>query len=429
MKTRFKILGGLALAGAALAAAVLALNHRGEAPLSDSPPLATVPIETRVARGAYLSKLGNCMGCHTAQGGTPYAGGRALPTPYGTFYSSNLTPDPDTGLGRWTSAEFWRALHNGRSRDGRWLYPAFPYPSYTHVSREDAEDLYAYFQSLPPVAQPAKPHALRFPYNTQAALAVWRALYFSPGTPPAPVAGKTPEWQRGAYLVQGLGHCAACHSPRNALGASQNPLSLAGGRMPGQPWYAPALSDPAEGGVGTWPLNEVVALLRNGQAPRASVIGPMAEVVFDSTQHWTEADLRATAVYLQDLPAPTQVVVPTRTPPATALMARGEAVYAQHCAQCHGEQGEGRPGAFPPLSGNRAITLPDATNVVQAVLQGGYLPATAGNPQPHGMPPFVQALRDEEVAAVSTFIRNRWGNQAGAVGTMDVHQVRERRGF
>lgn len=429
MKIRFKILGGLVLAGVALAAAVLALNHRGEASLTDGVQLADIPQETRVARGAYLSKLGNCMGCHTAQGGVPYAGGRALPTPYGTFYSSNLTSDPETGLGRWTSAEFWRALHNGRSKDGRWLYPAFPYPSYTHITREDAEDLYAYFQSLPPVVQAPRAHALRFPYNTQAALAVWRALYFTPGDPPVPVAGKTPEWQRGAYLVQGLGHCAACHAPRNALGASQNPLALAGGRMPGQPWYAPALNDPAEGGVSTWSLDEVVALLRTGQAPRASVIGPMAEVVFDSTQHWTEADLRATALYLQDLPASSRVVVPPRTPPSASLMTRGESVYGQHCAQCHGEQGDGRAGAFPALSGNRAVTLPDATNVVQMVLQGGYLPATAGNPQPHGMSPFVQALRDEEIAAVSTFIRNRWGNQASAVGTMEVHQVRERRGF
>lgn len=429
MKIRFKILGGLVLAGVALAAAVLALNHRGEASLTDGVQLADIPQEARVARGAYLSKLGNCMGCHTAQGGAPYAGGRALPTPYGTFYSSNLTSDPETGLGRWTSAEFWRALHNGRSKDGRWLYPAFPYPSYTHITREDAEDLYAYFQSLPPVVQAPRAHALRFPYNTQAALAVWRALYFTPGDPPVPVAGKTPEWQRGAYLVQGLGHCAACHAPRNALGASQNPLALAGGRMPGQPWYAPALNDPAEGGVSTWPLEDVVALLRTGQAPRASVIGPMAEVVFDSTQHWTEADLRATALYLQNLSAPTHVMVSPRTAPSAALMARGEAVYGQHCAQCHGEQGEGRAGAFPALSGNRAVTLSDATNVVQMVLQGGYLPATPGNPQPHGMPPFVQALRDEEIAAVSTFIRNRWGNQASAVGTMEVHQVRERRGF
>lgn len=201
--------------------------------------------------------------------------------------------------------------------------------------------------------------------------------------------------------------------------------------MPGQPWYAPALNDPAEGGVSTWPLEEVVALLRTGQAPQASVIGPMAEVVFDSTQHWTEADLRATATYLQDLPAPTQGqgAVPARTLPPAALMTRGEAVYAQHCAQCHGKQGEGRAGAFPALAGNRAVTLPQAVNGLQIVLQGGYLPATAGNPQPHGMPPFVQTLRDEEIAAVSTFIRNRWGNQGGAVGTVDVHKLREYRSF
>lgn len=427
MKKTFQLLGGLVLAGLAVAATVLALNHRGEDPLDAPAPQASVPLETRIARGAYLSRLGNCMGCHTAQGGAPYAGGRALPTPFGTLYSGNLTPDPATGLGGWTSAEFWRALHNGRSKDGRWLYPAFPYPNYTRITREDAEDLYAYFQSLPPVVQAPRPHALRFPYNTQAALAVWRALYFTPGGVPEPVAGKGPEWQRGAYLVQGLGHCAACHGPRNAWGATPNPLSLSGGAIPGQPWYAPALDDPAEGGVQAWPLRDVVALLRDGQAPGASVLGPMAEVVYDSTQHWTEADLRAVAVYLQALPAPSRAAVPAPAAVAATQMARGEALYARHCAQCHGEQGEGRPGAFPALAGNRAVKLPNAMNVVQMVVQGGYLPTTAGNPQPHGMPPFVQVLRDEDIAAVSTFIRHRWGNQAGPVGTVDVHQVRERR--
>lgn len=414
---------------AALAVAVVAVVAGGLPDFQGSQPPAVpqeeVATQEQVARGAYLARVGGCAGCHTAPGGVAYAGGRGIETPFGTVYGGNLTPDPATGLGNWSSVDFWRALHHGRSRDGRLLIPAFPYTSYTRVTRADADALHAYLRSLPAVVRPPTPHALRFPFGTQAALAVWRALYFKPGQPVADLA-RGAEWNRGAYLVNGLGHCAACHAPRNALGAERKGQALAGGRMAGDGWYAPALDVPVEAGVASWPLEDVVALLRTGVAPGAAVSGPMAEVVFRGTQYLSEADARAIAVYLRALPQRMPPVPPVGGV-ASATLARGAQVYERHCAQCHGEQGQGEPGAFPPLAGNRAVLLADTTNLLRVVLQGGYLPATAGNPRPHGMPPFRQVLGDEDVAAVLSFVRNAWGNQAPGVGTIDAYRARERR--
>ena len=419
------------------AAAIVALNLRGEDSLPSAETLKPTP--ALVAQGEYLTRVGNCMACHTVQGGAPFAGGRGIETPFGVVYSSNLTPDKATGLGAWTSAEFWRAMHNGRSKDGRLLYPAFPYTSYTHVTREDSDAIFAYLQSLPPVAQANKVHALRFPYSTQAALGVWRALFFTPAdvaqpaasAPQALATAQVPDYQRGAYLVNGLGHCAACHTPRNSLGAEQQGQALAGGLIPVQNWLAPALTDAAQAGVQRWPQADVVALLKTGVAPQASVIGPMAEVVFRSTQYLSDADARAMAVYLQALPQHAATPAKQAVAPAS-VMERGAKVYEAQCAQCHGAQGQGAKDeagqpAFPPLAGNRAVVLADPTNLVRVVLQGGYLPATAGNPRPHGMPPFQHLLGDEDVAAVATFVRNSWGNQAAGVGTIEVYRARERR--
>ena len=428
MAWRRVVLMSIAATLAALVvAAVVALNLRGEAPL----PAMTEEVPAtaaQVARGAYLARVGSCAGCHTARGGAAYAGGRGIETPFGKVFAGNLTPDVATGLGAWSSADFWRALHHGRSRDGRLLYPAFPYPNYTQVTREDSDALYAYLRSLSAVAQPRTPHALRFPFSTQAALAVWRALYFRPGQPPEDLS-RSAEWNRGAYLVQGLGHCTACHTPRNALGAERKAQALGGGTVAGQGWYAPALDMPTEAGVAQWPLQDVVALLQTGVAPQGSVTGPMAEVVFRSTQHLTPTDARAIAVYLQALPQRSAPAVVAKPPAAAAALARGAKVYEQHCAQCHGDQGQGVPGAIAALAGNRAVLQADTTNLLRVVLQGGYLPATAGNPRPHGMPPFQQTLSDEEVAAVTTFVRNSWGNQAPGVGTIEVYRARERRGM
>lgn len=418
----WKALGIVALAAVALAGWVAWANLRGEAPLDALPAPASTP--EAVARGAYLARLGNCMACHTQVGGAPYAGGRGVETPFGIVFAPNLTPDADTGLGRWSAAEFWRAMHHGRSRDGRLLTPAFPYPHFTQVTRADADALYAYLHSLPPVVQSNRPHALRFPFGTQPAIAVWRALFFTPGAPEHDAA-QSADWNRGAYLVNGLGHCAACHSPRNAFGATAG-RAFAGGLIPVQNWYAPALDAAVEAGVADWPEDDVVALLRTGVAPRGSVMGPMAEVVFRSTQYLSEADARAVAVYLQALP-PRDVPAPANQPPPAQALRRGAQVYEQHCATCHGVQGEGRPGVFPALAGNRAVTMAQPTNVVRAILQGGYAPATAGNPRPYGMPPFMHVLGDDDVAAVASYVRNAWANGAPGVATMDVYRIREGR--
>ena len=404
-------------------------------PASHSASKSERPAAEMLARGAYLARAGNCMACHTPRGGEPYAGGRGISTPFGTIYSSNLTPDADTGLGRWSAQDFWQALHHGQSQDGRWLYPAFPYTSYTGVTREDSDALFAHLRSLPAVKQTNQAHELRWPYNTQAALAVWRALYFSPGASVTRT-DASPEWNRGAYLVQTLGHCSACHGSRNALGAvsAQAPNSaFGGGLMPDGRWYAPSLLDEGEASVAAWPMQDIVSLLKTGVSPQASVSGPMAEVVQHSTQHLTEADLQAMALYLKEIPvqnpgAPRSASgkseggVSVRV--AERVAERGAKLYEQHCAACHGKQGEGVAKAYPRLAGNRAVTLAEPTNLVQMVLFGGFAPATAGNPQPYGMPPYVLQLSNADVAAVLTHIRRSWGNQATPVTELEVNQLR-----
>ena len=421
---------------AALVATVIALNLRGEANLNaeleytGSPAPGWQAPADQIAQGAYLARVGNCMACHTARGGEPYAGGRGIDTPFGTVYSTNLTPDADTGLGRWSAPQFWRAMHHGRSADGRLLVPAFPYTSTTRVSRADSDSLYAYLRSLPAVQQPAKPHDLSFPFNTQAALAVWRALYFEPGEfQPDPA--QSVEWNRGAYLVQGLGHCNACHAKRNALGATTGPLDLGGGLITIQNWYAPSLTDSGEAGVSDWTGAEIVALLKTGVADRGGALvtasGPMGEVVLRSTQYLRDGDLTAMADYLRTLVAsPAAAPIPARTGASApaALSGRGATLYADHCASCHGEQGEGVPGAYPPLAGNRAVTMAVPANLVRIVLEGGFAPATPGHPRPYGMPPFAQVLDNRDVASLLTHLRGSWGNNAQAVTPVDVNRYR-----
>lgn len=415
---------GLVTLAAVLAGVVLALNLRGEDPLPERAE-AFEATPQLVERGRYLALAGNCAGCHTTRGGQPYAGGVPLETPFGTIYATNLTPDPTHGIGGWSSAHFWRAMHNGRSKDGRLLYPAFPYPNFTQVTREDSDALYAYLRSVAPADTENKAHRLRFPYDTQAALAVWRALSFKP-QPFVANANKPAEWNRGAYLVGGLGHCIACHGSRNSLGATETKLGLSGGLIAVENWYAPSLADPHEAGVADWPAADVVALLKTGTSPRGSVMGPMADVVFRSTQYLSDADLGAMAIYLKDLPEAVKQDAPAaqKAPAApvrrdAGAMVRGAKIYDQRCAYCHGDQGQGAAGAYPPLAGNRAVTMARPTNLIQVVAHGGFLPATAGNPRPYGMPPFGHALDATEVAEVLTYIRGSWGNNAAPVTQLD----------
>jgi len=415
-------IAGLAALGAlvALAGIVAWLNLLGEERLGPVPPRVAASAEL-LARGEALTRVGDCTGCHTARGGRFLAGGRVIETPFGNVYASNLTPDADTGLGTWSADEFWRALHHGRSKSGRLLYPAFPYPNYTRVARADADAMFAYLQSLPAVRQPNRAHTLAFPFGTQAALAVWRALYFRPAVhvddPARPA-----EWNRGAYLVEGLGHCNACHSARNALGATRGTLDLQGGLIPVQNWYAPSLASPREASVAGWPKHEVVQLLKTGIAPQGFVMGPMGEVVLNSTQHLSDADLAAMASYLQALPPPIESDPPPATAPTPS--ARGAMLYKDHCVACHGDRGEGVPGAYPALAGSRAVTMRSAANLVHIVLEGGFPPSTAGNPRPFGMPPFAPVLQDADVAELLSFVRASWGNQAAPVSALDVARAR-----
>lgn len=423
-----RALAALLLLAGALAGAIVHLNLRGEAPL-DAPSPPFVPTPALIARGEMLARAGDCAACHTARGGAAYAGGRGVQTPFGTIYSSNLTPDLQTGIGSWTPAHFWRALHHGRSKDGRLLYPAFPYPEYTLVTRDDADAIFAYLQSLPPVDQPNRTHDLAFPYDTQVALAAWRALYFRAGShrdDPAQSAA----WNRGAYLVRGLGHCNACHAPRNRFGATEGGLELGGGLIPMQNWYAPALNAADEAGVADWPEAEIVRLLKTGTSARGSVLGPMAEVVLRSTQHLDDADLQAIAVFLKSLPQ-RGASRPAAAAPSAESMARGGRLYEEHCASCHGKSGEGATAgdriAYPPLAGNRAVALDPPANLIRVVANGGFPPATAGNPRPFGMPPFSQVLKDDQIADLLTYIRNSWGHAAGAVAPAELQRYRASR--
>jgi mono/diheme cytochrome c family protein len=415
-----------------------------------------------VERGAYLAKLGNCAACHTARGGADMAGGKAIHTPFGAVYTSNITPDKTTGIGQWSQQAFYRALHEGRSADGRLLTPAFPYANYSHVTRQDADALYAYFMhAVAPVAQTNRAHELPFPLNTEVALAVWRVLFFDKKSEHDVDKNATKkiatyvqttrttgindaQITRGAYLVRGLGHCSACHAQRNALGATSNDGLLSGALMPMQDWYAPSLLARDQAGVQHWPRSDVVALLKTGVAPHASVAGPMAEVVAKSTQYWSDADLQAAAAYLQSLPespAKPSSKPHTASDPSATQLVRGAELFTQHCATCHGAQGQGLQiqntamqgrdsmsvVALPALAGNRAITMDNTANLVRIILAGGYAPSTAGNPRPYGMPPFVHVLGDDDIAVVTTYIRSAWGNQANAVSAADV--VRHRKGL
>lgn len=373
----------------------------------------------QAARGEYLTRIGNCAGCHTAPGGADFAGGRAIDSLFGTFYSPNITADPETGIGRWSADDFWQAMHNGKRADGSAMYPACPYPNYTHVHREDIDAIYAYLHSLPPVRQQNPAHGLSFPASARPLVSLWQWLFFKPGNfqdDPS----QTPAWNRGAYLVQGLGHCSACHADRDAFGVSRSESGAPGARV--RSWYAPSLNSSAEAGLQAWPVEKGAALLRHGKAEEASAMGPMADVVFQSLQYLTEADAMAMATYLHALPdhdiEPAVRLLPVREADLPAVMQRGQKIYEEHCQDCHGADGEGSLAA-PALAGNRAVVLADPTNLLNVIRDGGYPPSTGGNPRPYGMPPF-GFLNDVELAALATYVRTSWGNDGTPVSSANV---------
>jgi mono/diheme cytochrome c family protein len=379
-----------------------------------------------IAKGEYLARAGDCIACHTAPGDKLFAGRRAMLTPFGTLYTSNITPDPETGIGNWTPDQFYWAMHTGRFPDGGLLYPAMPFGSYTKVTREDSDAIFAYLKTVPPVRRADRPHDLQFPYNNRSLILGWRTLYFSEGEY-QPDATKSDEWNRGAYLVGGLGHCAMCHTAINALGGSSESEAFQGGLIPMQNWYAPSLTSNKEAGLGDWSLKDISDLLRTGVSARGGVYGPMAEVVYNSLQYLSDSDIRAMAVYLKSLaegspPSAAATIIPTAE--SSLLLSLGKTVYDVRCASCHGADGLGKPPQYPPLAGNQSIEMESAVNSIRMVLNGGYPPGTAGNPTPYGMPPFAQLLSDNEVAAVVTYIRTSWGNRGTAVSARQANELR-----
>jgi mono/diheme cytochrome c family protein len=421
MKRLLLVLAALALFAVGAGFALLAWQ-RG---LSDATPPSTAPVS--LERGAYLAAVGNCAGCHTARGGSRLAGGRPIPTPFGTVFSPNLTPDARTGLGSWSADDFWRALHLGLSRDGRLLSPAHPLVNTTLIAREDADALYAWLQAQPGAYAPRREHELRWPYGTQLATAAWRALYFRPGVY-QPDPAHDAAWNRGAYLSQGLAHCSACHAARNALGGDTGASDFRGGLLAGLGWVAPSLLDPAEAGVQRWPDAQLQRWLRDGHAEGHAALGPMAEVVLGSTARLDGADLAAMSLYLRSLPEQA-VERPEGADFDPHRRERGAHLYRENCASCHGTRGEGRRDesgtlAYPPLAGSRIVAQASAANLLRVIERGGFAPATPGHPQPYGMPPFAGRLDAGELAALASHVRESFGNRAGEVDAVEVLRLR-----
>ena len=422
MRVAFRILLAL-LAAVLIAVAAFHWLRPGLLPRTENTPNATTQI---IAKGEYLARAGDCVACHTHPGGKEFAGGRPMPTPFGNLYVPNITPDEETGIGVWSPDEFYRMMHTGISRDGTLLYPAMPFAQYTKVTREDSDAIYAYLMSVPPVHQKNRPHELRFPFNQRNLLVGWRTLYFKEGEF-EPVQGKSAQWNRGAYLVQGLGHCTMCHTAVNRLGGSSESDAFEGGMIPNQNWYAPSLTSNREAGLGNWSIKDIVDLLQTGVSRRATVYGPMAEVTYNSLQYLSDQDVEAMAVYLKELPKRDSEPPPTSQARLVDpnVMELGRRVYEKQCAICHGNEGKGQPPAYPPLAGNQSITMASPVNSIRMVLNGGYPPGTRKNPRPHGMPPFNHILNDEEVAAVVTYIRVAWENSGTPVTAAQCNELRK----
>ncbi len=385
-----------------------------------------VPDSAGVRQGLYLARAGDCIACHTRPGGKLFAGGAAMPTPFGTLFSPNITPDSTTGIGTWSADAFYAMMHTGRAPDGGLLYPAMPFGSYTKVTRADSDAIFAYLRSVPAVPAANRPNELRFPYDNRSLILGWRTLFFSEGTY-VPATTKSAAWNRGAYLVGGLGHCAMCHSAMNALGGNSQSKAFQGGLIPMQNWYAPSLTSDKEAGLGDWSIAEISAYLRTGVSKRGAAYGPMAEVIYDSLQYLTPDDADAMALYLKSLAEGgplDEAASAVPAPEGSLLMNFGKTVYQSHCATCHGPSGLGMPPQYPQLAGNQSIQMDEAVNPVRMVLNGGFPPGTAGNPMPYGMPPFAQSLSDDEVAAVVTYIRGAWGNHGSVVTARRANELR-----
>ncbi len=379
--------------------------------------------QASIEHGRYLAGVGDCASCHTEKGGKLYAGGRAILTPFGTIYSTNITPDAATGIGKWSSQDFYKALHQGIRRDGKHLYPAFPYPWLTKASREDVQAIKSYLDSLVPVRQQNKAAELPWPLSVREILAGWNEMFFHEGAF-APDPKKSKQWNRGAYLVEGLGHCGTCHTATNTFGAPKSGEKLEGGDF-GQHWYAPGLTGNLRDGLGAWSEADIVAFLKTGSNAKSAAGGPMADVVKNSTQHFSDTDLKAIAVYLKDIPADKAQPAAKTTAAGSKALVLGEAIYLRNCTSCHRKNGAGFAKIFPSLKGSSAVQAKLPDTVIHTVLAGGKTARTAGEPTALPMPAFDKKLDDREVAELVNYIRNAWGNHASMTSADAVSKVRK----
>jgi mono/diheme cytochrome c family protein len=364
--------------------------------------------QSQVERGEYLARAGDCVSCHTAPGGAPFAGGLRLDTPFGYMLSPNITPDNETGIGRWTGADFYRALHHGVNKRGQDMYPTMPYDFYTKVTRADVDAIYAYLRTVKPVRNAVTVNHLDFPFNVRMTMGVWRELYFNEGTY-RPDPSKSASWNRGAYLVEGLGHCSDCHSPRNLLGGIEKSKQFQGALIDG--WFALDLTSDIATGLGAWSVEDLATYFKTGVGKdKTTTLGPMAEVIRNSLSYLTDADRTAMAEYLKSLPPASTLRTGRVAPDATR--ARGAQLYTDNCAGCHQAQGRGVPNVFPPLAGNPVVLAQDPNDILKVVDRGI---AARGNYI--AMPAFNIQLTPQQVAEIANYVRTSWGNKAAANAT------------
>ena len=412
------------IAGAAIASLILAssLVASGRAQTNKVGTSLDPQNFGQIERGRYLAIAGDCSSCHTVPGsGQPFAGGRPIETPFGVVVGANITPDPDTGIGAWSDETFVRALREGKGHDGQLLYPAMPYPYYTKLTESDALAIRAYLNTVKPVRNAVVSNKLPFPFDVREGMAAWNALYFKSGEfKPDPT--KSAEWNRGAYLVQGLGHCGACHTPKTQLGGDDRARTFQGNALQG--WFAPNITNDNERGLGGWSVADIVAYLKNGHNATTASTGIMGEEITLSSSQMTDADLTAIATYLKDLPG--QISSPAAVSASDPTMTAGGAIYADECSACHGMDGKGVPYLFPSLAGSPNVRSIDPASLTRVLIEGARSVATAGEPTGPGMPSFAWKLSDDQVAAVLTYIRNSWGASASPVDPRQVEQARAR---
>jgi mono/diheme cytochrome c family protein len=375
----------------------------------------------KIQRGRYLVTAADCAACHTRpDGGAPFAGGRPIETPFGNVVSANITPDKQTGIGAWSDDDFDKAVRQGIRRDGSRLYPAMPYTSYTKMTRDDVNAMHAYLSTIAPVHNEVTSDTLPFPFSIRWGMTVWDWVFFNSGTY-APDKAKSAEWNRGAYLVQGPGHCTACHTPKNFAGGDKSGQLLQGANLQG--WFAPDITNDNRRGLGRWSPEDIVKYLKTGHNPIAGATGTMSEEIEHASSGMTDGDLKAIATYLKSLPGRNDDQKPIAAD--DARMKAGAAIYRDQCSACHQLDGKGVANLFPSLADSSQARSDDPTTPIRIILQGARSVTTKGEPTGPGMPSFAWQLTDEQIAAVLTYIRNTWGSAAPAVSAGTVSQWRK----